>query len=77
MDANHNRLRSNKKSPPEGVPDKLKLSQAREFLGISFAKMTSLINSGAIQFEQDPLDHRVKLVKRADLEALKRQRSYV
>lgn len=77
MDSNNHRSRSNKKSSTEKLPEKLKLSQARKFLGISFAKMTSLINSGTIQFEQDPLDHRVKLVKLADLEALKRQRSYV
>ncbi len=77
MDGNNHRLRHNKNSLTGNLPEKLKLSQAREFLGISFAKMTSLINSGTLQFEQDPLDHRVKLVKRDDLEALKRQRSYV
>lgn len=77
MNGNNQRSRSNKISSTKELPEKLKLSQARKFLGISFAKMTSLINSGTIEFEQDPLDHRVKLVKLADLEALKRQRSYV
>lgn len=77
MNGNSKRSRSNKNSMIEELPEKLKLTQARKFLGISFAKMTSLINSGTIKFEQDPLDHRVKLVKLADLEALKRQRSYV
>lgn len=55
-------------------PERLKLSQAHKFLEISFAKMTALVNSGAVPWEPDPLDHRVKLVKRADLEVLKRQR---
>lgn len=54
-------------------PEKMKLSQAYKFLGISFTKMTKLVNSGVIKFERSPLDNRVKLVRRADLEELKRQ----
>lgn len=54
-------------------PEKLKLSQAQKFLGISSAKMTALISNGTIKFEQHPLDNRVKLVRRVDLEELKRQ----
>lgn len=60
-------------SPNKELPEKLKLSQAHKFLGISFAKMTSLVTSGILPFEEDPLDRRVKLVKRSDLEALRRQ----
>lgn len=67
---------SNGSRSHEELPEKLKLTEARRFLGISFAKMTALVSSGVLPFEEDPLDRRVKLVKRTDLEAL-RQRSYV
>lgn len=50
------------------------MSLARKFLGISFSKMSYLIHKGMIEYEEDPLDHRVKLVKREDLEALLRTR---
>jgi hypothetical protein len=64
-------------SKVEEWPEKMKLSVARKFLGISFSKMTALINTGIIQYERNPLDNRVKLVMRADLEELKRQFSYI
>lgn len=48
----------------------MKLSLALKFLGVSHAKMTSLIHNGVIPHEPDPLDHRVKLVRRSDLEKL-------
>jgi hypothetical protein len=54
-------------------PKKMILTQARRYLGVSFAKLTSLIKGGQIPFEQDPLDNRVKLVKRSDLDRLRRQ----
>jgi hypothetical protein len=72
---NGNNLSNGSRSSGE-LPEKLNLTQARKFLGISFAKMTALISSGILPFEEDPLDGRVKLVRRVDLEAL-RQRSYV
>ena len=50
----------------------MKLSQARKFLGISHAKMTSLVQRGVLSYEQDPLDSRVKLVSTSDLKKLKR-----
>lgn len=58
-------------------PEKMKLSQAHKFLGVSVPKMTALVKSGRIKYEEDPLDGRVKLVRRADLEALKRQRTNI
>jgi hypothetical protein len=45
-------------------------TEARKILGISANKMAALIGSGTIPFEQDPLDHRVKLVSRKDVEKL-------
>jgi hypothetical protein len=58
-------------------PEKMMLSLARKFLGISFSKMSTLVSSGVVKFERSPLDHRVKVVMRADLEKLKRQFSRV
>jgi hypothetical protein len=53
-------------------PEEMKLTQARQYLGISFTKLTTLIKRGLLAFEEDPLDCRVKVVKRADLDKLKR-----
>lgn len=58
-------------------PAKMKLTEARRYLNISFTKMTTLVRSGVISYEINPLDCREKLVKRADLEALKRNVSEV
>lgn len=59
----------------ETWPEKMKVSVARHFLGVSHAKITSLIRSGVLRCETDPLDHRVKLIRRSDLEALMRRRT--
>jgi hypothetical protein len=59
----------------ETWPEKMKVSLARHFLGVSHAKITSLINSGVLRCETDPLDHRVKLIRRSDLEELVRRRT--
>jgi hypothetical protein len=53
-------------------PEEMKLTQARLYLGVSFTKMTMLIKRGLLTFEEDPLDCRVKVVKRSDLDKLKR-----
>jgi hypothetical protein len=58
-------------------PEKMTLSLARKFLGVSFSKMSTLVSSGLVKFERSPLDHRAKVVMRADLEELKRQFSRV
>lgn len=50
--------------------DLINATEARKLLGISANKMAALIGSGTIPFEQDPLDHRVKLVSRKDVEKL-------
>jgi hypothetical protein len=57
-------------SQGEEWPEKMKVSLARKFLGVSDGKMSSLLNGGVIPWEKDPIDSRVKLVKRSDLEAL-------
>jgi hypothetical protein len=51
------------------------VAEARRILGISANKMSALIGSGTLPYEQDPLDRRVKLVRRADVENLMRKRT--
>lgn len=51
------------------------VAEARQILGISANKMSALIGSGALPYEQDPLDRRVKLVKRVEVEGLMRKRT--
>ncbi len=46
------------------------VGEARAYLGISKKKMAVLIASGELVTEPDPLDNRVKLIRRADVEAL-------
>lgn len=61
----------------EAWPEKMKLSLARKFLGISHSKMTQLVHNGTLKYEEDPFDHRVKLVKLEDVEALLQARDRV
>lgn len=58
-------------------PVKMKVSLAAKFLGISSSTVSNMINSGKIKYEKDPIDNRVKLVKRSDLEALLRRRTQI
>lgn len=51
------------------------VAEARRILGISANKMSALIGSGTLPYEQDPLDRRVKLVKRADVKGLMLKRT--
>jgi predicted site-specific integrase-resolvase len=78
---NGKRKRSSKQdqreSSSEEWPEKMNLTQARQFLGISFSTLSILVGSGKIDVEEDPLDRRVRLVKRTDLEKILRQRTRV
>jgi excisionase family DNA binding protein len=47
------------------------VAEARDYLGISRGKMTSLIKNGKLTAIENPLDSRSKLIKRADVEKLK------
>lgn len=51
--------------------EKMNLTKAHKYLGISFAKMTKLVDSGVIDCEDNVLDSRERLVKIADLDKLK------
>lgn len=77
MSGKHQRGRTSRKGRAEKWPEKMKLSEARRFLGVSFSKMTTLVGSGRITVEDDPLDRRVRLVRRSDLEKLLRNRTQV
>ena len=46
------------------------VGEARAFLRVSKNKMAELIHDGVLVTERDPLDKRIRLVKRADVEAL-------
>jgi hypothetical protein len=73
--SNDNRgTRNQAEARPSEWPEKMKLSLACKFLEVSHAKITSLVKTGVIPHERDPLDHRFKIVKKADLEKLKRER---
>jgi len=66
-------------SPPkEGAgggewPEVMKLSQAHKYLGVSHHKITTLVHRGLLPFTRSELDQRVKLVRKSDLDALRRK----
>lgn len=49
----------------------LTVGEAREHLGVSKPKMARLIADGVLPTETSSLDKRVKLIRRADVEALR------
>ncbi len=51
--------------------DLIRSTEARRLLGVSTVKMTQLIKEGAFTVYEDLLDRRVKLISRAEVEALK------
>lgn len=52
----------------------MSLREAREYLGISRQKIWRLVKDKELPFYLDPLDKRKRLVKRVDVERLKRPR---
>ena len=52
--------------------DYLPLIDAAKYLGVSRVKLSQLAKEGVIPFATSVLDKRVKLFKRADLDALRR-----
>ncbi len=52
------------------APQFMKVVEAQKCLGVSKKKMASLLAEGALPFQLDPLDKRVKLVRRSDVERL-------
>ena len=60
---------------PRENPEYLTAKDARKNLGVSKVKMANLIKKGVIHTHPDPLDSRVKLIKKDDLAALKVNRT--
>lgn len=52
--------------------DYLPLRQAADYLGVSHVKLGQLAKEGTITYVTSPLDKRMKLFKRVDLDQLKR-----
>lgn len=52
------------------------MALARKFLAVSHTKLTQLVQTGVIRYERDPIDHRVKLLKKSDLEQFRQQRAW-
>jgi hypothetical protein len=48
----------------------MKVTEVQRLLGVSKKKMAALLAEGTLPYVLDPLDKRVKLVKRADVERL-------
>lgn len=51
----------------------LTLTEARELLGVSKTTFAKLVREGTLSARPSRLDKRVKFVRRADVEALKRE----
>ncbi len=64
------RRRAEGKTKSGEWPERMRVAEARKYLGVSAAKITALISAGILPFERDMLDNRVKLIRRSDLEAL-------
>lgn len=50
--------------------DLIKVTAARKLLGVSPMKMAQLIREGLLRTYDNPLDRRVKLVSRAEVDSL-------
>jgi excisionase family DNA binding protein len=57
----------------ESESEHMTVAEAREFLGVSKRAITRLIAEGILPAAPNLFDKRSKLVRRADVEALKRQ----
>jgi excisionase family DNA binding protein len=54
----------------KGGDDVMTAMEAQAYLGITPVTLAKLLKNGTLPFERDPLDGRVKMVKRADVEKL-------
>lgn len=57
----------------ESAEDLMTIGEAREYLGIGRQTMANLIKRGVLTTQVDPLDRRIRLVKRADVVKLRQQ----
>jgi len=55
-------------------PELMRVTDAADLLGVSRKTMTRMLHDGELTIVgPDPIDHRAKLVRRADVEAILRQ----
>jgi excisionase family DNA binding protein len=59
----------------EEVEDFVTMTEAQELLGVSRFKIWKLVKEGTLPTFRSDLDRREKLVRRSDLEALRRPRA--
>jgi excisionase family DNA binding protein len=60
--------------PRKHEPELMRVAYAAELLGVSGKTMTRMLKDGELTVVGlDPVDHRAKLVRRADVEAILRQ----
>ena len=55
---------------PDLQNELMKVMEVQRLLGVSKKKMAALLAEGTLPFTLDPLDKRVKLINRADVERL-------
>lgn len=55
---------------PESKNELMKVMEVQRLLGVSKKKMAALLAEGTLPFTLDPLDKRVKLINRVDVERL-------
>jgi excisionase family DNA binding protein len=53
--------------------DLMTVGEAREYLGVGKQKMAKLIRDRVLPTQPDPLDQRIRLIRRANVEQLRRQ----
>lgn len=58
-------------SSESGAEQYMTVAEAQAYLGVGNKKVARLLKEGELTATPDPLDKRVKLVKRSDVEALK------
>jgi hypothetical protein len=59
--------------PISEVEELMTAEEARALLDVSSVRMAALLKKGVLSWERSPLDGRVKLVKRSEVEALARK----
>ena len=59
---------------PDLQNELMKVMEVQRLLGVSKKKMAALLAEGTLPYTLDPLDKRVKLINRADVERLMRPR---
>jgi len=57
----------------ENTDELMTVGEARDYLGVGKQKMAKLISTGVLATQPDPLDGRIRLIRRVDVEHLRKQ----